>query len=289
MTGGYGFALINLDLGTVISGTYEDISVEPMGTDPDDGYFVTIDNLTHQDGGEMQMCLLVGSSYNYRDQTGVGYFYAQDATIDQRRVSQWDDVRGATGYVWTQSTDTHRPVIWSDSRGACLSFKGGNPAVVLGCTAAAALCSGTSKPVSIAVAMDSGSNNGTLFMFRNSSTGYGLWLLNNYAGGKQSIHRTREDSDGKVAEVSKTAPYSGTVIGRYNGSSLDIRADGVDGTPGTQTGALTVDTAFIGGNYDNPAGNPFRGKIREIIVWGRGISGEEAIAVDNYLTAKWGY
>jgi hypothetical protein len=289
MTGGQGFARINLDDGSVIDGTYDDIDVAPLGASPDDGYVVTIDTLNNQDGGELQMCPLVGTSFNYRDQTGAGYFYAKDAAIDQQRVSQWDDVRGATSYVWVQGTDTHRPIRWSDARGAALSFKAGNPAVVLACPELAALFSGTALPISVAAVFESGNAGGTVFAVRNASTGRLVRLVNGYGGNTVDLIRIRDDSDIKTATVSKTAPYAGTAIGTYDGSALAIRAGGTVGTPTTQTGALTVDTAFIGADYDNAAGNPYRGLLRELAVWSRGLSAVEAAAVDSYLTAAWGY
>ena len=191
--GPYGacYADVNLDDGSVVAGTYDYCDVDPLGDTADAGYRVQVGFGTYYgaSGEPCRVGLLVSGSPTYTDATGEGFFRIKDAADAwQQRVERWTDMR--IGGYFEQTTEAEQPILWRDSRGACLVFTGrqtmaGHDWITLP--------NGTAAPVGIAIACECALTDRVPLAWRTASSGEVIELLQQHHVALISNHRSQVD------------------------------------------------------------------------------------------------
>lgn len=288
---GTAYVDVNLDTGAVAGGTHETCTITALGASPDDGYTVAPRFAYPGAGTTLGVSPLVGTSINFADADGVGYFYAKGGAPVQPRVASWADPFDAD-YNFATATASKQPVLWEDARGPCVVFTAASQ--LLGSAAVLALAQGVETPLSIAMAVDHvpGDAEINLLAWRQTlanTSGHGL-TVTTYGPQVRSPFSRTSSVGFHYSQVTGMAafPFNGAMVSRYDGTTIKHRANCTNGaaqnvTAESECTLTAVSLGIIPGLH---AGNV---RYRELAIGSRGWTDTEAITADAALRATWGY
>ena len=204
---------------------------------------------------------------------------------DAHGVYQWDDLSGLLHHA-TQSTDSYKPGYTS---GLSVDFTAADVHHLLA-NAVAAYCAGEHQPITVVAVYECTVDGSvqTLFAFGSSTDTDPLHLV--YADySTNALLGLRRDDVGTLAAIVSLTPTSSGILDDVFATPW-TRTITVNGTPAAQNqdvGVLTTNTFSIGAIVRATASVGLNGKIKEFLVYNRGLIAPELTFLRTVLNAKW--
>ncbi len=223
--------------------------------------------------------------------------YIQDsggaAPTDGEGVQKWIDKQGA-GRDANQTTGTRQPTWQANEQNGqgSLLFDGTTDVMTLNPIPWAVSLPGQTTYVVIKANALTGiprvcqtNTNGYQF-FWDSTWGVetaGGRAKSTFAGDTTNYYYMGQILDGTQTDANITVQNNARLKMRINGTQQTL-------TFSTNVGTTTSPSAtglFVGAD-SQPVGNPFSGYIGEMLIWTRALNNSEILAVETYLSDKWG-
>jgi hypothetical protein len=199
-------------------------------------------------------------------------------------ITAWADQKGSNHATQSGAANLC-PHAGTDAYGAYVEFDGSDD--VFAANGLAALFTGTDTPVTVALAASdldvAGTANRRLYIAYHS-TGAGYQYVNLPASGGNCYAKRRNDaSSAQTLQQAGILSTNDRVVDTFDGTDRTVYTVTGSMTQNQSLGAVTLDQFEFGNN-----GVSLVGKIREILLYNRGLSATESAIVQAYL-ARWGF